>query len=179
MVHVKSRVPNAELHLYRGGGGGSGAQAELADLAAKLGLSESVKFYESQSLDKIADVIANADLGIVPKRADSFGNEAYSTKIMEFMSQGIPVVISRTKIDTFYFDDTVARFFNSGDDEAMAVAMLDVIENKAKREALVTNGYAYVDKHSWDRKKQDYLNLMDSLSTEPFEHRATPIRAEA
>jgi glycosyltransferase involved in cell wall biosynthesis len=179
LARVRARVPNAELHLYRGGGGGSGAYAELASLAATLGLQDCVKFHESRSLDEIADVIANADLGIVPKRADSFGNEAYSTKIMEFMSQGIPVVVSRTKIDTFYFDDTVAHFFSSGDDEAMAVAMLEIIENRAKREGLVANGYAYVDRHSWDRKRQEYLELMDKLSIEVFEHPSTPIRAEA
>jgi glycosyltransferase involved in cell wall biosynthesis len=179
LARVKLQVPNAELHLYRGGGGGSGAHAELASLAAMLGLNDSVKFHATQSLDKIADVIANADLGIVPKRADSFGNEAYSTKIMEFMSQGIPVVISRTKIDSFYFDDTVVRFFPSGDDEAMAVAMLEIIENKAKRDALVASGYAYVDRNSWYGKKQGYLELMDALSIEAFEHPARPIRAEA
>ena len=36
-------------------------------------------------MDQIPDIIDNADLGIVPKRADSFGNEAYRTKIMDFV----------------------------------------------------------------------------------------------
>ena len=58
--------------------------------------------------------MANADIGIVPKRNDSFGNEAFSTKILEFMSLSIPVVISSTRIDRHYFNDTVVRFFESG-----------------------------------------------------------------
>jgi glycosyltransferase involved in cell wall biosynthesis len=179
LARVRLQAPNAELHLYRGGGGGSGEHAELASLAATLGLSDSVIFRDSQPLDKIADVIANADLGVVPKRADSFGNEAYSTKIMEFMSQGVPVVISRTKIDTFYFDDTVVSFFDSGDDKALATAILEIIQNQAKRETLIANGYAYVDRHSWDCKRQEYLELVDGLSTESFEPRSRPVRAEA
>ncbi len=76
-----------------------------------------MKFCGIASLDDIAGIIANADLGVVPKRADSFGNEAYSTKIMEFMSQGIPVVVSRTKIDSYYFDEETVRFFPSGDSD--------------------------------------------------------------
>jgi hypothetical protein len=87
---------------------------------------------------------------------------------MEFMSQGVPVVASRTKIDTFYFDDTVVRFFESGDDRAMAEAMLEVVQNGALREALVARGYEYVKQNSWDRRKADYLALVDLLSAEAF-----------
>jgi glycosyltransferase involved in cell wall biosynthesis/peptidoglycan/xylan/chitin deacetylase (PgdA/CDA1 family) len=161
---VRKRVPNAQFHIY----GGGDEKSELVALTERLGLNESVKFCGSASLETIADVISNADLGVVPKRADSFGNEAYSTKIMEFMSQGVPVVLSRTKIDSFYFDDSVVRFFMSGDVQALAVAMLEVIENKSLRETLIAGGYRYVDLHSWDRRKAEYLELVDRLSTEVF-----------
>jgi glycosyltransferase involved in cell wall biosynthesis len=166
-ARFKGKVPNAEFHLY-GGGGGADVKADLVRLADQHGVRESVKFCRGVRLEEIADVIANADLGVVPKRADSFGNEAYSTKIMEFMSQGVPVVASRTKIDTFYFDDTLVRFFESGDDRAMAEAMLEVVQNSGLREALVARGYEYVKQNSWDRRKGDYLALVDLLSAETF-----------
>ena len=76
---------------------------------------DSVKYLGTASIEQMPALIANADLGIVPKRADSFGNEAYSTKIMEFMSQGVPVVASRTKIDGYDSGDGSVRFFPSGD----------------------------------------------------------------
>lgn len=165
-ARIKPKVPNAELHLYGGGGGDRGV--DLVQLAQQLGLNGSVKFCGGVAFDEIAQVIANADLGIVPKRADSFGNEAYSTKIMEFMSQGVPVVVSRTKIDSFYFDEEVVHFFASGDSHAMADAMLDVINNKKLRQTLVARGYEYAERNGWQRKKQEYLDLVDSLSTEYF-----------
>ena len=163
-ARFKQKVPNTEFHLY----GGGNSKAELLRLVDRLGLNGSVRFFDSVDLDQIANVIANADLGVVPKRADSFGNEAYSTKIMEFMSQGVPVVASRTKIDSFYFDETVLRFFPSGDSTAMADAMLEVIEQRGLREALIAAGHQYVDRHSWDGRKKDYLTLVDSLLTESF-----------
>ena len=167
LAHLKDKVPHAELHLYGGGGGGA-MQADLAGLAQRLGLNGRVKFCGSVPMDQIPDIIANADLGIVPKRADSFGNEAYSTKIMEFMSQGVPVVVSRTKIDQFYFNDTVVRFFESGNALALAEAMLQIIEDRALRDALVAKGYEYVARYGWDTRRRDYLNLIDSLSVETF-----------
>ena len=165
-AHVKTRVPNAEFHLY--GGAGGDQEADLRRLVRQLDLEGSVKFCGGIALDQMAQVIANADLGVVPKRADSFGNEAYSTKIMEFMSQGVPVVVSRTKIDTFYFEEGVVHFFRSGDSQAMAEAMLDVINDKVLRQSLVARGYEYVERNSWDLKKREYLDLIDALSTEHF-----------
>ena len=166
-AEFRKKMPNAEFHLY-------GAQDEkltnwLKDIARDLGLENVVKFCGIASLDAIPGIIANADLGIVPKRADSFGNEAYSTKIMEFMSQGIPVVVSRTKIDSYYFDDETVRFFPSGDSTAMAEAMYEVARNPALRDSLIRRGLEYVELNGWDRTKQQYFDLIDSLSTQKFD----------
>ncbi|MES2693316.1 MAG: glycosyltransferase, partial [Verrucomicrobiota bacterium] len=92
-----------------------------------------------------------------------FGNEAYSTKIMEFMSLGVPVVVSQTRIDRFYFDDSVVRFFESGNVDALAAAMLEVLSDAALREQMVANALAYSARHSWMLRKADYLRLVDEL----------------
>jgi glycosyltransferase involved in cell wall biosynthesis len=165
-AELKKKVPNAEFHLY-------GLEDEkltrpLKDVIRELGLEESVIIYGLEPLEKIVDIIANADLGVVPKRGDSFGNEAYSTKITEFMSQGIPVVVSRTKIDSYYFDDATVKFFPSGDSAAMAAAMYEVVRDPILRESLIRHGLEYVERHGWDRKKLEYFDLVDRLSTEQF-----------
>src|SRR5262249_2701856 len=98
----------------------------------------------------------------------SFGNEAYSTKIMEFMSQGIPVVVSRTKIDSYYYEEGTVHFFESGNSDDMAKAMLDVFRDKRLRETLRVRGYEYSQQNSWGRKKQHYLDLVDSLGNKSF-----------
>jgi glycosyltransferase involved in cell wall biosynthesis len=166
-AEFKRQVPQAEFHIYAGAGGDM--KVSLRNLVQRLGLEESVKFYGGVPLDKVAQVIANADLGVVPKRADSFGNEAYSTKIMEFMSQGVPVVISRTKVDSHYFEEGTVHFFPSGDSKAMAEAMLDVVNNRNLRESLIARGYEYVERNGWSTKKKEYLDLVDSLSAERFD----------
>jgi glycosyltransferase involved in cell wall biosynthesis len=172
-AEIKREVTNAEFHIYAGSGGDQTAALRL--LVQSLHLEESVKFFEGVPLDEVVQVIANANLGVVPKRADSFGNEAYSTKIMEFMSQGIPVVVSRTKIDSFYFEEGVVHFFPSGDSRALAKAVLEVINDDDLREALITRGYEYCERNGWAMNKQRYLDLVDSLSTDLFDGIDPPI----
>ena len=52
--------------------------------------------------------------------------------------------------------------------KALAEAMYEVIEDAVLRGKLIAGGYRYVDLHSWDRRKHEYLNLVDTLSTQIF-----------
>jgi glycosyltransferase involved in cell wall biosynthesis len=84
---------------------------------------------------------------------------------MEFLSLGIPVVVSSTKIDRFYFNDSVVRFFESGNEKALTQAMLEVIRNQKLRESLAQAASGYVAVNSWEQKTPEYLSLVDSLTT--------------
>src|SRR5208337_2324032 len=143
-----NRLPQAEFHIY----GDGIAKPELVVLARDLGLNGSVRFFNPLPIRDIANVMAKADLGIVPKRADSFGNEAFSTKILEFMSVGVPVVVSSTKIDRFYFDDSVVRFFESGNAEALAEAMFEVLSNEQLRREMAGRASEYAARNSWQNR---------------------------
>jgi glycosyltransferase involved in cell wall biosynthesis len=157
---LRQRVTDIRFDIY----GDGSMKPQLVALVAELGLGEHVRFHEPVRLTDIAQIMADADLGVVPKRADSFGNEAYSTKIMEFMSVGVPVVVSSTRVDRHYFDDSVVRFFPSGDHAALAEAMHEVLSDQAAREAMVERAKDYVRRHGWSRHKLAYLELVDSLA---------------
>jgi glycosyltransferase involved in cell wall biosynthesis len=156
---ISAQAPAAEFHIY----GEGNMKERLKLLAGELGLNGKVKFFEPLPVRQIAEIMNNADLGIVPKRADSFGNEAYSTKIMEFMSLGIPVIASKTKIDQYYFNDSIVRFFESGNDQALAEAMLELIVAPRLRLEQAARASLYATEHSWENRQVDYLSLVDQL----------------
>lgn len=156
---VRERIPGAEFHIY----GDGGVKPDLVALTGDLGLDGSVRFMEPLRLQEIASVMAGATLGVVPKRADSFGDQAYSTKIMEFMAVGVPVVVSETSIDRYYFDDSVVRFFESGNVAALAEAMLELLSDSEAREQMVEKAAEYAARNSWRHRKPDYLRLVDSM----------------
>jgi glycosyltransferase involved in cell wall biosynthesis len=111
----------------------------------------------------IAEAIANADVGIVPKRAVSFGNEAYSTKILEFMAVGVPVIASNTKIDRWYFNDSQILFFRSEDEDDLAEKMERIITDPGLRARLIESGDTYIRLNNWDIKRNEYFDLLRSL----------------
>lgn len=154
------RMPKARFHVY----GDGGAKPGLCRLTRELGLEGRVVFFDPLPLRDIARVMATADLAVVPKRADSFGNEAYSTKIMEFLALGVPVVASDTRIDRYYFDESVVRFFESGNADALCEAMLEVLSSPAVRARLVAGGKAHVRQQGWSVHRERYLALVDRLA---------------
>jgi glycosyltransferase involved in cell wall biosynthesis len=156
---IKDRMPVAELHIYGEGPGYS----DLLRLIAECGLKEHVRLLKPLSLAKIAEVMAAADVGVVPKRAEGFGNEAFSTKTLEFMACGVPVVVSRTKIDAYYFSDTVVSFFTPGDETHLAEVLLEHYTQRSNHAGRIEAARELAMLYSWQERAGDYRNLIESL----------------
>jgi glycosyltransferase involved in cell wall biosynthesis len=159
---IKDHAPQAEFHVY----GSGGTKKQLSGLIEERKLQNRVKLLDGRPIREIAKIMANADIGIVPKRDDSFGGEAFSTKIFEFMALGVPVVAANTRIDRYYFNDSVLKFFQAGDEQSLASAMVTLIRNRSLRQELADNALTFVAQQSWDNKRQDYLDLVDRLVKE-------------
>jgi glycosyltransferase involved in cell wall biosynthesis len=157
---IRAMAPEAEFYIY----GDGPATTSLRRLITELNLQNRVFIRDFLPLDEIVPLIAGADIGVVPKRSNSFGDQAFSTKIFEFMALGVPVIVSKTQIDTFYFDDSIVKFFEPGDEKSLADAMLELIKDKQLRKNISWNAAGFVENNSWVHKKQEYLRLADRLT---------------
>jgi glycosyltransferase involved in cell wall biosynthesis len=152
-------APGMEFHIH----GEGSARPELERLIEVLGLQGKVLLHDPLPLREVAAVMANADLGVVPKRDDSFGGEAFSTKILEFMALGVPILVASTRIDRHYFNETLLRFFRASDVDALAQAMLDAYREREHGARLAANALAHVGENNWGKKKHDYLDVVRQL----------------
>jgi glycosyltransferase involved in cell wall biosynthesis len=156
---IKDKIPMAEFHVY-----GGGVDIEhLKRLASDLGLQDRVLFKGGLPIYEVAEKMANADLGIEPKRNEIFAGNAMSTKILEFMSVGIPVIASDTRVHQYYFDESVVQFFKSGDESDLARCMLLLIEDTSLRQKMLMNSQQFVQDYVWEKRKGEYLELVDRL----------------
>jgi glycosyltransferase involved in cell wall biosynthesis len=176
-AQAADRMPGAEFHIY----GEGPTRNWLIQLTSRLGLSKRIFFHDFLPTHEIADIMASADLAVVPKRASSgFGNEAASTKIMEFMALGIPVIVSRTKIDSYYHDDSMVKFFESENADQLAEAMVLLWQDPRLRAQLAVNALEYVRKNNWREKKWDYFRLLGDEKLDPgYGHEIPPPIATA
>lgn len=156
---IADQCPQAEFHLY-----GGGDQVDyLRTLIAELNLQARVYIKGGRKLQEVAVIMENSDLGVVPKRNDGFGNEAFSTKIFEFMAEDVPVIVSSTAIDRYYFNDSVVKFFEANNEKKLAEAMLQLINHPEERQELVRNAREFIKDYTWEKNKGIYLDLVDSL----------------
>jgi len=157
---LRERTPNLKFLIV-----GDGPEREnLRRLIRELSVEDRVSLKGSVSMEQVAEIMAAVDLGVVPKRKASFGNEAFSTKIMEFMAMDIPVIAARTRIDEYYFNDRLVQFFESDDVEDLANKIADLMVDPERRRSLCERSLEFIALNSWDVKKQIYLDLVDRLA---------------
>jgi glycosyltransferase involved in cell wall biosynthesis len=172
-ARVADRVPGAELHIY----GEGPARNYLRELAATLGLRERVHFHDPVPLEDIAGTMARADVGIETKLAAGFSGDAVSTKILEFMACGVPVIASRTAAHAHYFDDTVLRFYPPGDEIALGEAIVECYAARATQADRIRRARAFALDLSWQRHSAEYATLVSTLlKRSHFLGRTSPYR---
>lgn len=167
MHMLKGRIPNLEFRIY-----GKGTDKEFFEhLVSELDLNDTVIIRNLLPLEDVSKAMSEADLGIEPKLADGFANEAFSTKIFEFMMVGLPVVVSRTRVHDFYLNDSMVRFYEPGNTEQLSENIYSLWRNPKQLAKYSKNGLDFMRENSWDRKKSIYISIVNSL----LEEESTPI----
>jgi glycosyltransferase involved in cell wall biosynthesis len=159
MAILKEKNPAIEFHIY----GKGPEENNVIKLIEELGVGSTVKVLGGASMEKIAEKMMSVDLGVVPKRGDNFGGEAFSTKILEFMALGVPVLIAETRIDRYYFNEDLVTFFKGGDERDLAEKILFLSNNKPYLKEQIARTSAYIEKNNWEAKKHEYFDLIAAL----------------
>ncbi|MGE3841572.1 MAG: glycosyltransferase family 4 protein [Vicinamibacterales bacterium] len=151
-------IPDAEFHIY----GEGPSRPSLESLTSELGLNGRVRFNAPVPVEELPSVLAKADFGIEPKSAIGFSNEALSTKVLEFMACGVPVILSRTLAHSRYFPEELVRFVRPNDCDALALAMIELRQTLPNR-LLVDRARAFASTHAWETRVGEYYAIVDNL----------------
>jgi glycosyltransferase involved in cell wall biosynthesis len=140
------------------------AEPALRERAAALGVADRVVFHGRIPIDDVPAAIARADIGLAPTRRNEFTDYSLSTKIFEYAAMNKPVIASGLPMVEATFDPGTVVTYPPGDAEAMASAILGLVDDAAGREARVAATGRRVADLAWERVSRGYLGLVERLA---------------
>jgi glycosyltransferase involved in cell wall biosynthesis len=156
---LKDKIPTIHFSIY-----GSGTdESYFKDLVRELKLEGVVSFHGVISIEKVPEVMAQADVGVEPKLANGFSDEAFSTKILEFMTLNVPLVVSSTTVHKYYIDDSLVLYHEPGNVNDLADKILRLYNNKELRQQLVRDSGRFIKDFTWNEKNELYLNVIKKI----------------
>jgi glycosyltransferase involved in cell wall biosynthesis len=142
---------------------GEGPQVnELKALSRELGIESRVLFKGQVPHNRMMELLAEMDLGILALPGNEFMDLSFSNKLAEYIQLKIPVIISDLDAIMYYFDKNDVLFFKAGelDDLAdkirFAYTHRDIIRNMA---VSAFEKYKAID---WTIMSVRYLRIIES-----------------
>ena len=151
----------AQLHIY--GEGAERERGKLIDLVIKLGLQDSVYFYPKVPAEKLGEIYKSMDVGVVPKRDGLHGKDAMSTKLFEFAAVGLPAIVSRTKADSLFFDESMVVFFEPENEDELADCIVRLYRKPELRKSLCQRAALVCQKINWIKESETFCAIYERL----------------
>jgi glycosyltransferase involved in cell wall biosynthesis len=162
VARIVERRPDLPVTFDVYGRGDS--ETTLRAQADRLGLGGRVRFRGRIPLEDVPAAIAAADIGLAPTRRDKFTDVSLSTKIFEYGAMGRPAVASRLPLVERTFPPGTVATYAPGDPEALATAILRLVDDAGAREAAVARTAKRVRDLAWEREAERYVALVDRLT---------------
>lgn len=147
---------------------GTGDVQKVLGLAARLGIASNVEYLgEINDKARLAELIAGADVGLIPYDDNPLWRNSLPAKLFEYCACGIPVIA------TAYEDSLLAEFIRKYgigitspplDEEKLAEAIYHVYENESFREAAGKRARLLIEE-KFDRNKiaAEFLSLIKTI----------------
>jgi glycosyltransferase involved in cell wall biosynthesis len=167
---LRDKIPGLRLDIF----GDGSARDQYERLSENLGLHDMVSFRGFVPMDALVQSLNNADIGLITMPQPYEMRWVHTSKMFDYMAIRKPIVMTRVKAVEEYFDDSSLQFFQTGDAEDLARAVLELYQNPQRRRDLVSNAGIIYDRNKWSVQSVPYCETMANL-TEPMRTPASAV----
>src|SRR5262249_29382383 len=107
-----------------------------------------------------------ADVGISCHRGGIFGDLYFSTKIVEYLTQGLAVLSSRTRTIKRYFPDDCLFYFEPGDAMSLGEVVRFIWSNPDEVIRRLAEARQVLTHLTWQAEKDQFCNFYAGLLNE-------------
>ena len=148
-------VPDAKLVIA----GFGREQDNLSRQVKGLNIVDSVFMVGGLVREKVAQLLATADVFALPSKMESFG-----LALMEASAAGVPVVCSNAGgIPEVFQDGFNALLYPPGDDIAMAKAIIRLIQDRELAKAISANAVETARRFTWEMAAERTLRVYEEV----------------
>ena len=157
---VSQSIPNISFWIL----GGGNRLDEVLVLAKELRIGEKVKHIPPVDQAEVQNIMGNVDMGITTHESGGFGDLYFSTKIIEFMTQGLPVISSRTSTIEKYIPKDAIFYFEPEEVEGLVKAIIFVIKNPSIVQEKIRNSRKILSEFTWQEEQKKLLSFYEQLT---------------
>lgn len=156
MPEILTTIPETQLILV----GEGSDRSHLQRCVAELGLEDSISFPGWVPLEDVPQIIAEADVGIVPHISSAHTETTVPHKLFQYMYLGKPVVVSDCKpLQRLVKGVNAGLVFRAGDSPDFARQILR-LRDAALRHELGEKGHlAVLAKYNWKYESQKLIRI--------------------
>jgi glycosyltransferase involved in cell wall biosynthesis len=138
-------------------------------LADDLGVHDRIECLAPVHVDQLGMLMNEADIGISCQQGGPFGDLQFSSKVIDYLSQGLPVVASRTKTLARYIPEDAVFYFEPENPEDMAEKVVflwnhpDIVKRKMENAKKLFPLYTWKEEKS--KLVQFYREIYDSSNS--------------
>lgn len=157
VAQVRPEIPGVALELY----GAGDYRPTVERLVVELGLGDAVRFHGQLPIEELPAAIRAADVGVAPMRQDVFTDCGLPTKLLEYVSLGVPAIASRTATTADYFDESMVLLFEPGNAADLAAKLLAVYRDPAAAQARAVQARRFTARYNWRGESATYLRAVE------------------
>jgi glycosyltransferase involved in cell wall biosynthesis len=136
----------------------------VLQLAERLGVREKIESLEPVNIDRLKDVMKTADIGVSCQQAGPFGDLQFSAKVIDYLSQGLPVVCSRTKTLARYIPEEAVFYYEPENPEDMAEKVVFLWNNPEVVRRKLEKAKKLFPLYTWQNEKSRIVQFYKGIN---------------
>ena len=150
----------ARLDVY----GDGPYRSQVEDEIARLGVGDRVALHGRVPVEELPGLLAGADLALVPSLPEPYLHYSLSTKLLEAVAMGVPVIASDLATFRSHFSEEAIRYVPGGDAIALAAAIREMAADPDRAARQAAQARRQAEPYAWPIQAGRYLEVVDRLA---------------